>query len=48
MKFQSEAAGINVRLKALIENQGCKIQVIKYDNVTEYTSDTLNYFYEEA
>lgn len=38
-----------MKFKAWIENQSvCKIQVIRSDNGTEYTSNTLNSFCEEA
>lgn len=49
MKFKSEVAGIFRKFKTWIENQsGFKIQVIRSDNGTEYTSEQFNSFCEEA
>ncbi|XP_015163891.1 uncharacterized protein [Solanum tuberosum] len=47
--FKSVADGILMKFKAWIENKsGCKIQVIRLDNGTEYTSDMFNSCCEEA
>ena len=49
MKFKAEVANIFGKFKAWIENQSnYKIQVIRSDNGTEYTSEKLNRFCEDA
>jgi transposase InsO family protein len=49
MKFKAEVANIFGKFKAWIETQSnCKIQVIRSDNGTEYTSEKFNRFYEDA
>ena len=49
MKFKYEVAGIFWRFKTWIKNQsGCKIQMLRSDNRTEYTSDQFNKFCEAA
>ena len=45
MKVKFEVADIFCKFKAWVENQRrCKMQVIKYDNGTEYTSENLTSF----
>ena len=47
MKFKSEVANIFWKFKAWVENQSkCKMQVIRSDNGTEYTSEKFNKFCE--
>ena len=49
MKFKSEVADIFWKFKAWVENQSrCKLQVIRSDNGTEYTSKKFNKFCENA
>ena len=49
MKFKSEVADIFWKFKAWAENQSkCKMQVIRSDNGTEYTSEKFNKFCEDA
>jgi transposase InsO family protein len=49
MKFKAEVANIFGKFKAWIETQSnCKIQVIRSDNGTEYTSEKFNRFCEDA
>ena len=49
MKIKSEVANIFWKFKAWVETQsGCKMQVIKSDNGTEYTSEKFNKFCEDA
>ena len=49
MKLKSEVADIFVKFKAWVETQSkCKIQVIRSDNGTEYTSEKFNKFCEDA
>lgn len=49
LRFKTEVAGVFWRFKAWIENQsGCRIQVIRSDNGTEYTSEQFTKFCEEA
>lgn len=49
MKFKSEVALIFRNFKAWVENQtGCKIQVIRSDNGTEYTAERFDEFCKEA
>ncbi|KAL4342366.1 hypothetical protein GQ457_08G025750 [Hibiscus cannabinus] len=49
MKFKSEVADIFWKFKAYVETQsGCKMQVIKSDNGTEYTSEKFNKFCQDA
>jgi hypothetical protein len=49
MKFKSEVAGIFWRFKKNVENKSrCKIQSIRSDNGTEYTSSEFNLYCEEA
>lgn len=49
LRFKSEVAGVFWKFKQWIENQsGCKIQVLRSDNGTEYTSEKFNLFCEEA
>ena len=49
MKQKLEVAEVFLKFKRWIENQSsCKIQVIRYDNDTEYTSQRFNSFCEEA
>jgi len=49
MKFKAEVANIFGKFKAWIETQSnCKIQVIRSDNRTEYTSEKFNRFCEDA
>lgn len=44
-KLKTEVAGIFFKFKAWIENQSdCRIQVIRFDNGTKYTSDRFNFF----
>ena len=49
MKQKLEVAKVFLKFKRWIENQSsCKIQVIRSDNGTEYTSQRFNSFCEEA
>ena len=49
MKFKSDVADIFVKFKAWVETQsGCKMQVIRSDNGTEYTSEKFNKFCVDA
>ncbi|WVZ10601.1 hypothetical protein V8G54_015131 [Vigna mungo] len=49
MKFKYEVADIFWKFKTLVENQSkCKMQMIKSDNGTEYTSKKFNKFYEDT
>lgn len=49
LNFKSEVAGVFWKYKALVENQsGCKIQMVRTDNGTEYTSEKFNQFCDEA
>ena len=49
MKLKSEVAEVFRKFKRLVENQsGRKIQAIRSDNGTEYTSNKFNSFCEEA
>ena len=49
MKFKSEVADIFWKFKVWVETQsGCKIQVIRFDNGTEYTFEKFNKFCEDA
>ena len=49
LKYKSEVAGVFWKFKKSVENQsGCKIQCLRSDNGTEYTSSQFNSFCEEA
>ena len=49
MKFKAEVANIFGKFKAWIETQSnYKIQVIRSDNGSEYTSEKFNRFCEDA
>ena len=49
MKFKSEVADIFWKFKAWAENQSkCKMQVIRSNNGTKYTSEKFNKFCEDA
>ena len=48
MKYKSEVADIFWKFKACVEKQSThKMQVIRSDNGTEYTSEKFNKFYEK-
>jgi len=48
MMFKSEVADIFWKFKTWVENQSkCKMQMIRSDNGTEYTSKKFNKFYED-
>ena len=49
MKLKYEVTDIFAKFKAWVETQSrCKMQVIRSDNGTEYTSEKFNKFYEDA
>ena len=49
MKFKFEVVDIFWKFKAWAENQSkCKMQVIRSDNGTEYTSEKFNKFCEDV
>ncbi|KAL4382944.1 hypothetical protein GQ457_15G000070 [Hibiscus cannabinus] len=49
LKFKSEIAGAFWKFKIMVENQsGNHIQILRYDNGKEYTSENFNAFYEEV
>ena len=49
MKFKSKVADIFGKFKAWVETQRrCKMQMIRSDNGTEYTSEKFNKFWKNA
>ncbi|XP_015167212.1 uncharacterized protein [Solanum tuberosum] len=49
LNYKFEVADVFWKYKAFVENQsGCRIQVIRSDNGTEYTSEKFNKFCNEA
>jgi len=49
LRFKSEVAEVFWKFKALVENQSrCKLQVLRSDTGTEYTSDQFKNFCEVA
>jgi len=49
IKFKYKVSDIFWKFKAWVETQSsCKLQVIRSNNGTEYTSERFNKFYEEA
>ncbi|KAL4383409.1 hypothetical protein GQ457_15G013910 [Hibiscus cannabinus] len=49
LKFKSKIAGAFWKFKIMVENQsGNHIQILRYDNGKEYTSENFNAFYEEV
>ncbi|KAL9432809.1 hypothetical protein AB3S75_027762 [Citrus x aurantiifolia] len=49
MKLKSKVADIIVKFKAWVETQNrCKMQVIRFDNGTEYTFEKFNKFCEDS